>query len=418
MASSNVYSIYGQEKREALHKIATQSNPKLSDLTGGLFLAICVLDYDLSDLDLDLLPISEHPDKAASDAFKKRLPDGMELGWVYTGRALVFVIGSQGNENDSDEAAFTSQVINICEGFARSAEELLGVNISVSIGPCFSDIKKCEESVRNALIMAEFCRFVEFPAQVVDHDYYENLRTLIRKQYPDYKQENYERPLIAAILNRNFIHAELIFNNLLIAHLFDPLFVFPTLNTTLENVTRLCMALVAADPKKMSEENPQFADLQEMIRDCPNLRRMQKNIHLFFRMLSDYVQASYEAMAGNRKMQRIVDYVDEHFADPMLDAVALCDQFGISPSYLSRAFKEHTGINLLTYLQTLRITKAKRLLSKTEKTIEKIALEVGCVSGQNLLRLFKKLEGINPTIYRSLAKGDTPQNAGPSDTER
>ena len=399
-----LYSIYSQERREDLDKIFLLSNGRLRDQVNVIYASICVLESDLGDLNEEAL--SSHPESVNEimSLLRALLPPAHEVGWVYTGRTLAIIIGRPLDCDPGDEIQFLTELHSICSPFVQQINELIGAGVSLSIGPAFHDLRQCETSVRTALIMASFCRFMEFPAHIVDQEYFENLRNLIHKQNPDYRQDNYERPLIAAILNRNFIHAELILNNLLIAHLLDPIHVFPTLYATMENMTRLCMALVANDPKKMSEENLQFSELHDLIRNCPTYKRMNRILHLFFRILGDYSQKNSDLIVGSSKIQRIVDYIDKSYADPMLNASLICDKFNISTSYLSRAFKEHTGINLSTYLQSLRITAAKRLLIETEKAIEKIALEVGCSSGQNLFRLFKKIERINPTLYRTLAK--------------
>ena len=52
-------------------------------------------------------------------------------------------------------------------------------------------------------------------------------------------------------------------------------------------------------------------------------------------------------------------------------------------------------VTLVTYLQQVRITHAKRMLRFTDKSIEEIGLECGIGELNYFSRVFKKLEGVS-----------------------
>ncbi|MDF2718793.1 MAG: AraC family transcriptional regulator, partial [Paenibacillus sp.] len=89
-----------------------------------------------------------------------------------------------------------------------------------------------------------------------------------------------------------------------------------------------------------------------------------------------------------------------------------------SPKYVSRIFKEKTGMNITEYMNRVRIDQAKLLLAGTDMTIGDIAERVGINSRTTFLRIFKKTEGIAPQSYRKAEwdKNGTPaafgRNAG------
>lgn len=99
---------------------------------------------------------------------------------------------------------------------------------------------------------------------------------------------------------------------------------------------------------------------------------------------------------------QVAVYLKENFADPNLSNKILGDLFQISPSYLSRLFKEQKGISLSDYLNQLRITHAKLLLETTALNMEEIAVGSGYLSSSTLIKTFKKSEGITPGAYRSM----------------
>ena len=97
---------------------------------------------------------------------------------------------------------------------------------------------------------------------------------------------------------------------------------------------------------------------------------------------------------------KVISLIGKKYMEPDLSVEMICDCLGKSRSYLSRMFKENTGMNLLDYLHTTRLTEAKKLLNETDLGISEIAAKVGYYSGWTLARVFKRYEGITPTAYR------------------
>ena len=93
-------------------------------------------------------------------------------------------------------------------------------------------------------------------------------------------------------------------------------------------------------------------------------------------------------------------YIDEHFTDPMLGLYLVSDQLGTSNSYLSATFKKVYGVNVVQYINQLRIEQAKVLILNTRRNIKEIAQEVGFSSDINFIRVFKKMENQTPTMLR------------------
>ena len=95
----------------------------------------------------------------------------------------------------------------------------------------------------------------------------------------------------------------------------------------------------------------------------------------------------------------VESFLDEHYKEKLsLESVA--SHFFIDKHYLARLFKEQYGVTLVTYLQQVRITHAKRMLRFTDKSIEEIGLECGIGELNYFSRVFKKLEGVSPSEFR------------------
>lgn len=103
-----------------------------------------------------------------------------------------------------------------------------------------------------------------------------------------------------------------------------------------------------------------------------------------------------------KKIEEIKQYIDHNYTQNGLNVSSVADAFGISDSYLSRAFKSLTGVNVLEYIQKLRVNKAKQLLQNDEETIKAVAEKVGFLDTQSFVRTFKKYEGLSPSEYKKI----------------
>jgi two-component system response regulator YesN len=72
----------------------------------------------------------------------------------------------------------------------------------------------------------------------------------------------------------------------------------------------------------------------------------------------------------------------------------------LSSKYLSRIFKQNTGVRFRDYKLTLKINEAKALLKKTGYNIDQISEKLGYQNTESFIRMFKKIAGTTPTKYR------------------
>ncbi|MDD4689090.1 MAG: AraC family transcriptional regulator [Eubacteriales bacterium] len=90
----------------------------------------------------------------------------------------------------------------------------------------------------------------------------------------------------------------------------------------------------------------------------------------------------------------------ERFYDEKITLDLLAEIYSISKFHLAREFKRCSGQTIHDYLITTRINKAKSLLRYSDKSIEKIATEVGCYSSSHFIKLFTSREDVTPNVYR------------------
>ncbi|ETT44407.1 response regulator transcription factor [Paenibacillus sp. FSL P4-0338] len=145
--------------------------------------------------------------------------------------------------------------------------------------------------------------------------------------------------------------------------------------------------------------------------------RMEEQIQQIYRhtslpQLQRYISGLLEEYAAgiirddiDVLMKRMVDLIHRHY-DENLKLETLADVFTYSSAYLGKLFKNTMGCSFNTYLDTIRIEKAKELLDQGCK-IHQAASSVGFSDVDYFREKFKKITGISPSAYRR----KEPENA-------
>ncbi|BBX04661.1 transcriptional regulator [Mycolicibacterium moriokaense] len=96
----------------------------------------------------------------------------------------------------------------------------------------------------------------------------------------------------------------------------------------------------------------------------------------------------------------VMAYIDMHIAEP-LTVDALAAQVCLSPSSLSRVFREATGCGPHQYVKEARLVRARQLLDGDRCTVAEAARQVGYVSVSNFIKAFHRRFGSTPGDYAS-----------------
>ncbi|MBQ9071430.1 MAG: helix-turn-helix domain-containing protein [Clostridia bacterium] len=106
---------------------------------------------------------------------------------------------------------------------------------------------------------------------------------------------------------------------------------------------------------------------------------------------------------NHNALTKLLIYLNEHYTENInLDSVAA--QLGYNKTYLSRCVNTIHGVNFRKLVNSLRIDRAKSLLSSTDFKILDIALECGFTSERTLQRAFIEITGTSPSEYRKSKK--------------
>lgn len=105
-----------------------------------------------------------------------------------------------------------------------------------------------------------------------------------------------------------------------------------------------------------------------------------------------------QASNTGESIRLAIGYIRSHIFNKLtLDEVA--EEVGLSKYHFSREFKKATGMTVVSYINTVRCTNARKLLLKNEYSIHDIAIKCGFENDSYFSKTFKKHIGLLPSDF-------------------
>ncbi|MCD9024905.1 response regulator transcription factor [Cohnella silvisoli] len=99
-------------------------------------------------------------------------------------------------------------------------------------------------------------------------------------------------------------------------------------------------------------------------------------------------------------VRQIEDYLSRHYFTP-ITYDSLQERFGYHKDYLSQLFRQAKGISPNKYIMTLRIEKAKNIMTnQPDLPLKDLSEQVGYEDALYFSRLFKNMTGLSPSAFR------------------
>jgi AraC-like DNA-binding protein/mannose-6-phosphate isomerase-like protein (cupin superfamily) len=153
------------------------------------------------------------------------------------------------------------------------------------------------------------------------------------------------------------------------------------------------------------ESTEQMICLSELLKkacggEYPNSESMKKNlIEVIFSIFLKNLNSDTISPKTNERISEIMIYINENFAS-RLTVGDVAEKFYMNVSYFCECFKKYTGRTFTEYLASVRLDRAARLVSHTDKSVAEIAAESGFGSISQFLRRFKEKFACTPSEYR------------------
>lgn len=103
------------------------------------------------------------------------------------------------------------------------------------------------------------------------------------------------------------------------------------------------------------------------------------------------------------EIERACAFMEEHYAW-RISLEEICRHVGLSKSTLLRAFTREKGVTPYSYLENIRIGRAKKLLEQGITPVE-AALQTGFSDQSHFTNYFSRFIGLAPGVYRDIFSG-------------
>lgn len=267
----------------------------------------------------------------------------------------------------------------------RALRLVIGISNTYS---SLGEVYRCDEEAR---FSAEYSKMFEFGRPVFYDSISENIN-LSKFTLNDYQH------LLNILKGGNVEEAQSAFNELIERNI-----IANRMNS--ETMEQLFYAV-----KGVLLEAVDFASSNSIKEDVINMKLNGNDFFASFLTLEEAYIAITQAIGDKRGKKRntlvkdICAYLHESFADANITLTSAADRFAISEAYLSKLFREYVGDSFASYLESVRINKAKSVLENDRFKMLEIAEQTGYNSVESFRRAFKRITGVAPSEYKQNKK--------------
>ncbi|TYP79276.1 helix-turn-helix domain-containing protein [Paenibacillus methanolicus] len=293
---------------------------------------------------------------------------------------------------DSDPFANPLTALTLAESIRKNIEEHFKKTVTIAIGKHYPDFGSIRISYREATELLKYKWVAGTNTVMTWEDIQDYSGAQIMKMYGKIdKLTEAVRATDPTATNR------------LLDQLFDAMI---KLNMNEDTIRHICQqVLIKASQAYLSAgtdpDDDRFQDF--MLRDFDTFETMQDIRRMLRESMEDIIERLARKKSNKDKNEligKVIAYIEENYGSQELSQNQLASIFSVSPSHLSRLFKEQTSINFLHYLIDVRMNAAKTLLRQTSLNVQDIALRVGYANLSSFLRIFKKFFGMTPSEMR------------------
>ena len=164
-----------------------------------------------------------------------------------------------------------------------------------------------------------------------------------------------------------------------------------------ENMSRTKVIILTAYADFEYAQEAIHYDVSDYIIKTSMLEKLPKTIERAISKLESYKKEDYYEEIPDDIMSKIQMYLEKNYMRK-ISLTDIAESIHANRSYISRLYKNKTGINLFDAINKMKVEKAKEYISRGMK-IGDVADRVGFEDVAYFSRVFKKFEGCSPRDY-------------------
>ena len=145
----------------------------------------------------------------------------------------------------------------------------------------------------------------------------------------------------------------------------------------------------------------QISGQYDILSAAGSLKKFRETALGLIRQILSTHKGNTEEIKYHHVISQAEQYVKENFCDQNISLISVANHVAMSAAYFSTVFSQTTGRSFINYLTSLRIDRAKELLTSTNMKLADIALSVGYNEPNYFSHVFRKTVGMTPKEYRN-----------------
>jgi AraC-like DNA-binding protein len=167
------------------------------------------------------------------------------------------------------------------------------------------------------------------------------------------------------------------------------------------------IGLLRAGVRQLHDEEPPALSA---LREAASLLRQQIDA----RLLLEFPDGRGRLLAW--QVRKVRDYIDSHITGP-LRVADLCALVQRSEAHFSRSFRCTFGESPHAFVIRRRLELAARSMLQTDASLSEIALRCGFADQAHLCKVFRKVTGLSPALWRRTCRTHHEGNVVPPSSE-
>lgn len=282
----------------------------------------------------------------------------------------------------------------VCEVMLENLEEQIsskGVHITISLSSIHSSFSELSDEIHLLRETIEL-RHILGVDRILHSSLAPEFRHRRKKHIP-IPSEQFTKSI-------RFGHTEQV--QKLIEEIYDQI-LYGRVKTSLMTVRNLSVELAllafqAGGENGGAEQQEKLLAFLEQLQSLSTVQELKQEL-LILAVQQSRVQELEQADVQARLANRALEYIHSHYTDSDISLDKVSAALFISAPYLSVLLKQKTGKNFLSYIQEMRIGKAKDMVRRG-MAVSEISEELGFSSSQYFSVSFKRFTGMTPSEYR------------------
>ncbi len=170
-------------------------------------------------------------------------------------------------------------------------------------------------------------------------------------------------------------------------------------NLSFEHIQATLITCVSIVEDFISSQTSEDIDLEQGYKNTNNIYEfeawLKEVIYNIFNTLGEKASNGMSDL-----IQRALAFIVQNIKNDQLSLSYVAEKLGVSHKYLSKAFKNETGVKFIDYITNLKLNHCSNLLINTDLKVEEISDIIGYSTPQYFISRFKMTFGCTPNKYR------------------